>query len=164
MTPSSEAMFSAFLRVAAMLEERFGVTPLLFGSLGLERRLGVDLRPDDIDVLIPRAVLRGRWDELIAAMERLGYRLYDEEEHAFSRDGVRVAFASLEGLRPFAGVEIGAIPVEERSGVRYLLLDLPDYLKVYTASSRDGYRKNVKHKQDAAKIRLIEQALRPDKS
>ena len=39
-------------------------------------------------------------------------------------------------------------------GINYLL-DLHDYLKVYTASSKDGYRKNVKNKQDEQKIELI---------
>ena len=44
--------------------------------------------------------------------------------------------------------------------VRYLLLELEDYLEVYEASSMDGYRRNVKHKQDGQKIDLIRKALK----
>ena len=38
-------------------------------------------------------------------------------------------------------------------------MELEDYLKVYTASSKDGYRKDVKNKQAHNKIDLINQAL-----
>lgn len=38
-------------------------------------------------------------------------------------------------------------------------MELEDYLKVYTASLKDGYRKDVKNKQDHNKIDLINQAL-----
>jgi len=38
-------------------------------------------------------------------------------------------------------------------------LSLEQYLKVYTASSKDGYRMNVKNKQDTEKIGLIRMLL-----
>lgn len=148
-----------FLRIAAMLNRSFGVSPLLYGSLGLEQRLCADLEADDIDILIPEAVLGGKWNALILAMEQMGYRLCDAHEHAFEKQGISAAFASIENLEPFAGVDVGAIPAIEEEGVRYRLLTLADYLKVYAASSRDGYRKNVKNKQDSQKIRLIQQAV-----
>ena len=151
--------YAEFLRIAAGLNTELGVTPLLFGSLGLERRLNADLQADDIDVLLPELFLRERWAELTAFMERAGYRLYDPHEHAFERAGVSAAFASLENLRPFAGIDITAIPALCDGGARYLLLTLEDYLRVYTASAQDGYRKRVKHKQDELKIALIQRAL-----
>ncbi len=135
------------------------VVPLLFGSLGLEQRLGTYLNADDIDVLIPEIFLYDRWDSIVRIMEENGYALYDAHEHAFEKNGVSMAFASIESLTPFAGVDIKNIPIIEENGVRYLLLDLWDYLKVYTASLKDGYRKNVKNKNDQQKIDLINQAL-----
>ena len=144
-----------FLDIAALLNETFHVAALLYGSLGLECRLGESLNADDIDILIPEKILYDAWDELILAMNRKGYRLYDAHEHAFEKDNVSVAFASLENLGPFAGVDIGRIPVIEQNGVRYLLLELEDYLSVYRASSKDGYRKSVKNKQDQRKIERI---------
>ncbi|MBE5807000.1 MAG: phosphoribosylanthranilate isomerase [Clostridiales bacterium] len=150
---------AAFLQVARMLNEGFGVEPLLFGSLGLEERLDRSLDADDVDVLVPERLLREAWPMLSRAMAALGYALYDDSEHAFERDGVSVAFASLESLGPFAGVDISRIPIVEEKGARYGLLTLPDYLRVYEASSKDGYRKNVKHKQDERKIVLIRKAL-----
>ena len=149
-----------FLRLAALLNGAMDVQPLLFGSLGLEKRLGADLKADDIDILVPEALLSGTgWARLAALMRGAGYALYDEHEHAFLREGVSAAFASIEGLTPFAGVDVKAIPFLEEGGVRYRLLTLADYLKVYTASSKDGYRKDVKNKKDEEKIALIKRAM-----
>ena len=123
-----------FLQIAQRLNEALGITPLLFGSLGLEQRLGANLNTDDIDVLIPEEYLDEKWAMLIEVMTTLGYSLYDVHEHAFEKEGVSAAFASIENLVPFANVDITRIPVVAEDGVRYYLLTLEDYLKVYTAS------------------------------
>ena len=149
-----------FLNIAGSFNEKFNMVPLLFGSLGLEQRLQLDLKADDIDMLIPETFLGEKWDSIVSLMHYNGYELYDLHEHAFEKNGLSVAFAPIESLTPFAGVDTGNIPLMEEEGVRYLLLELGDYLKVYTASAKDGYRKNVKNKQDEEKIRLINEAIK----
>lgn len=149
----------AFLHIAGQLNQTLHIVPLLFGSLGLEQRLHRDLHAQDVDVLIPEAFLSEKWETLVSVMDRLSYALYDLHEHAFQKDGLIVAFASLESLAPFAGVDPKRIPVVEEAGVRYRLLTLQDDLKVYTASSKDGYRKQKKHGADERKIALIRSAL-----
>lgn len=151
---------SVFLSLAERLNRQLQIIPLLYGSLGLEQRLQRDLGADDIDILVSEIWLNKRWDRLSGLMEQLGFVLYDLHEHAFSRDGISVAFASLESLAPFAGIEIAKIPMVRYNEACYLLLDLEDYRKVYTTSSRDGYRKDKKNKDDSAKLRLIDQAQR----
>lgn len=148
-----------FLNTARVLNEKLDMVPLLYGSLGLEKRLHTDLNADDIDVLIPEVFLNDRWESIVGIMTENGYALYDPQEHAFEKNGVSMAFASIEDLISFAGVDIENIPRVEESGIRYLLLDLSDYLKVYTASLKDGYRKDVKNKNDEQKIELINKAL-----
>lgn len=148
-----------FLIIANELNARLNIIPLLFGSLGLEQRLGIDLNAEDIDVLVPEEYLNEKWQSIVSVMEDNGYTLYDLHEHAFQKDKISIAFASIESLTPFANVDITKIPVIEEKDTKYFLLELQDYLKVYTASSKDGYRKNVKNKQDQHKINLINQAL-----
>lgn len=152
-------MYTHFLQIAGLLGEQLSVYPLLYGSLGLEKRLSVDLNADDIDVLIPEKYITSEWNKLISVMNTAGYRLVDEHEHEFTDGDVTVAYAALESLTPFAGIDRSSIPVVRDGEISFLLLDLPDYLKVYEASSNDGYRKNVKNKQDNVKISLIRQAL-----
>ena len=140
-----------FIHIAKLLNDKLNIVPLLFGSLGLEQRLNRNLNADDIDVLIPEIFLNERWDSIVALMNDAGYTLYDLHEHAFEKSGLSVAFAAIESLTPFAGVDLKQIPVIDEEDVRYYLLDLHDYLKVYTASAKDGYRKNVKNKHDEKK-------------
>lgn len=148
-----------FLSVAEQLNKELHIVPLLYGSLGLDQRLQTDLGVEDIDILIPEVYLNEKWEQLATLMEGNGYVLYDLHEHAFEKARISVAFASIEELAPFAGVDLTETPVIEESSVHYFLLSLQDYLKVYTASAKDGYRKNNKHKQDEQKIRLIQRAL-----
>lgn len=144
-----------FINIARLLNERLNIVPLLFGSLGLEQRLNKNLNADDIDILIPEVFLNERWNSIVALMNGAGYALYDLHEHAFEKSGLSVAFASIESLTPFAGIDLKQIPIIKEDGVCYYLPDLHDYLKVYKASAKDGYRKNVKNKQDEQKIELI---------
>ena len=152
-------MKNEFLQIAKLFNEKLNVVPLLFGSLGLEQRLHRNLNADDIDVLIPEIFLNDKWSSIVDIMSENGYSLYDVHEHAFEKNGLSIAFASIESLTPFAGVDTEKIPVIEEGGVNYLLLDLQGYLKVYTASLKDSYRKDVKNKNDQQKIDLIKQAL-----
>lgn len=148
-----------FLQIAKELNEKLNVVPLLFGSLGLEQRLNVSLNAEDIDVLIPEQFLNEKWQCIVDAMDDNSYVLYDLHEHAFEKEGISLAYASIESLAPFANVDIASIPIINEDDVQYYLLDLQDYLKVYTASSKDGYRKSIKNKQDNQKIVLINKAL-----
>ena len=152
--------YSEFLHIAKSINVQFNVLPLLFGSLGLERRLNMDLHADDIDILLPEYYLKECWPALKALMEGLGYELYDLHEHAFQKGEFSAAFASIENLTPFAGVDVSQIPKMTDAGASYLLLDLLDYQRVYEASSKDGYRVNKKEKKDHEKLTLIAQALK----
>ena len=151
--------YAAFLRLAAMLNKSFGVTPLLYGSLGLNRRLGLKLGADDIDILVPGRLLREDWDALLRTMGAEGYVLFDGREHEFAKDGLKAAFAEMDSLPAFAGVDPAGIPVVSDGGAEYLLLTLSDYHRVYTASSKDGYRAQVRGKKDTEKLRVIREVL-----
>ena len=151
--------FNLFIENAYLLSDKFGVVPLLYGSLGLEYLTGDDLGADDIDILVPRVFITERWHEFKSVLEEHGYVLTDEHEHTFVRDGVAYSYADIEDLEPFAGINTEAIEMHKVDGVRFLLLSLEQYLAVYQKSSKDGYRVNVRQKKDADKIRFIESKL-----
>ena len=148
-----------FLENAWFLSDKFGIVPLLYGSLGLECLTGDVLGVDDIDILVPRVFITERWHEFKALLEAQGYVLVDEHEHTFVRDGVAYSYADIEDLEPFAGINTETIEMHEVDGVRFMLLSLEQYLVVYQKSSKDGYRVNVRQKKDADKIRFIESKL-----
>ena len=151
--------FNLFLENARFLSDKFGIVPLLYGSLGLEYLTGDALGVDDIDILVPRVFITERWHEFKAILEAQGYVLTDAHEHTFVRDGVVYSYADIEDLEPFSGINTEDIEMHEVDGVRFLLLSLEQYLAVYKRSSKDGYRVNVRQKKDADKIRFIESKL-----
>ena len=155
----STSKFNLFLENTRLLSDKFGIVPLLYGSLGLEYLTGDALDADDIDILVPRVFITERWHEFKSFLEVQGYVLADEHEHKFVRDGVAYSYADIEDLESFAGIHAEDIEMHEVDGVRFMLLSLEQYLAVYQKSSKDGYRVNVRQKKDADKIRFIESKL-----
>lgn len=151
--------FNLFLENARFLSDKFGIVPLLYGSLGLEYLTGDALCSDDIDILVPCVFITELWHEFKALLEAQGYVLVDEHEHTFARDSVAYSYADIEDLESFAGINTETIEMHEVDGVRFMLLSLEQYLAVYQKSSKDGYRVNVRQKKDADKIRFIESKL-----
>ena len=151
--------FNLFLENARLLSDKFGIVPLLYGSLGLEYLTGDALGADDIDILVPSVFVTERWHEFKSFLEVQGYVLVDEHEHTFVRDSVAYSYADIEDLESFAGINTESIEMHEVDGIRFLLLSLEQYLAVYKQSSKDGYRVNIRQKKDADKIRFIESKL-----
>ncbi len=151
--------FNMFLENAGVLQEAFAVTPLLYGSLGLAVLTGEELRPEDIDILLPERMLSEEWQPFKTVLEANGYLLADEKEHTFQKDGVAYSYASLEELEHFAGIPLQEISLREEQGVRFYLLSPEQYLAVYRKSSLDGYRVNTRCKKDGEKIALLEHMI-----
>lgn len=152
-------LFETFLFVAKRLNIDFRIKPLLYGSLGLERVTKIYLNPKDIDILIPQQLIEDRWEDLKSLMNELGYVLVDLREHQFSNHDVNIAFAKIEELKEFAGIEVDDIQSIIENETEYKLLNLNQYLLVYRKSSIDGYRKVKKNNKDYEKIKLIESII-----
>ncbi len=145
-----------FFKNAKLLNEKFDIIPLMYGSLGLEYITGKNLSADDIDILIPEVLLTDRWNEFKEFLTNEGYVLFDEHEHTFGKDGVFYSYASLEELESFAGIKLSDISIQSKGTVQFRLLSLEQYLMVYSSSVKDGYRVNIRKKKDKEKIEFIE--------
>ncbi|QMV40049.1 hypothetical protein [Cohnella cholangitidis] len=156
----TQNLFNTFIILASRLNQDLNITPLLYGSLGLELITNSQLNPQDIDVLIPEEFIQERWNDLFTLMTVLGYTLIDLREHEFLNDKIRVAFAKIEELNEFAGVDVELVKTLEHKGTEYKLLNLEQYHRVYKRSSIDGYRSIKKNNKDLEKINLIESQLR----
>ena len=148
-----------FWENAKMLYNRFEIIPLMYGSLGLEYVTCQSLNADDVDILIPEAFVNERWDEFKGFLASEGYALTDEHEHTFQKNGVSFSYASIEELESFAEIKLTDIKQLDSSGITFKILSLQQYLKVYHASAKDGYRISVREKKDNDKIELIEKCL-----
>ena len=149
-----------FIENAKLLSKKFGITPLLYGSLGLEFLTGCSLESVDIDILIPKTYTTDRWGEFCDVMESNSYVLIDEHEHTFEKDGICYSYAQIEELSDFAGIKVDDIKTKTDCGTEFLLLSLRQYLKVYLSSIKDGYRIQVRNKKEAEKIAFIRELLK----
>lgn len=160
-------MFEEFLKIAKELNH-LGITPLLMGSVGLEKRTNQSWDARDIDIHVPSDP-RG-WeapdeerihqaDELIAMMASLGYQFEDLHEFAFQKGGITVEFGGLDSLPSFAGIPLTELEIQKEQGVTYYLPNLEQYLKIYQSSSKDSYRADKNNQKDFAKIAYLEKAL-----
>lgn len=145
-----------FLENARLLNQKMGIVPLLYGSLGLEYLTGEDFHADDVDMLIPGQFLQERWPEMRSLLEGEGYRLVDAAEHAFLKQGVSFAYAGIEELTDFAGIAMDEIAICRKEDVTFKLLSKEQYLNVYRASVKDGYRVHERGKKDQEKIDWLE--------
>ena len=149
----------AFFANAKLLSDNWGIIPLMYGSLGLEYLTGEQLNADDIDILIPCAFLKERWGEFRETLEENGYTLIDEHEHTFEKEGIHYSYAQIEELETFAGIRVPDIQTVTVKDARFKILSLQQYLKVYSASAKDGYRIEVRAKKDFEKIEFIKKQL-----
>ena len=149
-----------FFENAKTISEKFGTVPLLYGSVGLEYLTGENLGSDDIDILIPEIFVKERWNEFKSFLENCGYKLADESEHTFEKDGVFYSYAKIDDLFDFAGIEISDIETVRTDKVCFKILSLEQYLKVYLASAKDGYRINTRKKKDFEKIEFIKEHIK----
>jgi phosphoribosylanthranilate isomerase len=153
-----------FFENARELYDRFGIIPLMYGSLGLEFITNENLNSDDIDILIPEVFTEDGWEEFKSFLISEGYVLIDEHEHTFQKDDTLFSYASIEELKSFARIELYDIEQHLINGVQFRVLSLEQYLKVYRASAKDGYRINVRKKKDKEKIAFIEKHLKKNQA
>ena len=144
-----------FFENAKLINNKFRIVPLLYGSLGLEYITNENLKADDIDILIQEVFLKERWNEFKKFLIDEGYELFDEHEHTFQKNNILYSYASIEELKSF--VDIDSLNIEHRyeNGVEFMILSLEQYLKVYQKSLMDGYRIEVRKKNDRSKIEFI---------
>ncbi|EAR11346.1 hypothetical protein [Reinekea blandensis] len=147
-----------FLSVAQRLNDRFDSAPILYGSLGMSQAIEQSLDTDDIDILIEHSIYRNHLDRLRAEMASLGFTLIDAKENIFQRDGLDVGIAHDGDLIDFAGIDPKHLTVITQPA-RYRILSPAQYLAIYRASIKDGYRREQRQKNDAQKIALLESFL-----
>ncbi|MDO7908651.1 hypothetical protein Q5741_19875 [Paenibacillus sp. JX-17] len=166
----SEVLYEEFLRITAELQQQLKITPVLYGSLGLERATEMWFAPQDIDILVPERYIREDWTMLQEVMEGVGYVLTDLHEHKFKKsdlseseksslsqhDYYEVGFAYEEDLLPFAGISPEELKVIADGPAPYRLLSAQQYLEVYNRSSQDSYRRDKNNDKDLDKIERIQ--------
>ena len=120
--------FYKFIDNAKLLNKKYEIVPLLYGSLGLEILTSSDLNSDDIDILIPEKYLSGNdWLDFKSFLENYDYKLIDLHEHTFIKHNIEYSYAGIESLESYAGIKIYEIKNYNYFSTKYRLLSLKQY-------------------------------------
>jgi hypothetical protein len=147
--------YNEFVRVTICLNKKLSIIPLLYGSLGLQQLVAEELFPEDIDILVPKEFIKEKWINLKESIESIGYHLEDLHEHEFLYGRYKIAFSFIEDLREYAKIFEEDIKTIIDKEVKYKVLDLDQYLRVYERSIKDNYRKKKNNNKDIEKIKII---------
>jgi len=150
--------FEIFLEITKELN-KLDIIPILFGSLGLCRKIGEFKSAQDIDFLIPAEWLDKKWKKLVGLMEKINFKLENEKEHEFIREGEKVAFGKEEDSKEMVNISSEELELTELAEARFKELSPEQYLKVYEFMLRDNYRQEKLMKDDKSKIDLIKKYL-----
>lgn len=160
---------SATLDIAINLIEdlkKAGIQTILYGSLGVSIYLGNFKKFGDVDLLVEDHWLGKRWEDLLTILSNLGFKLIDTQEHEFSDvNGLVVAFAK-KSILARDGIVISSkdIAIKDVKGSIINVLSPEAFKRAYEFSKKDGYRRNVRQKNDEEVIRLIDNLKTSPKS
>ncbi|MCL5010689.1 MAG: hypothetical protein M1127_00545 [Patescibacteria group bacterium] len=59
------------MEVVEELNSRFNIVPVLYGSLGLYRRIGEFGKSNDVDILVPSSLINEKWKELVKLKSKI---------------------------------------------------------------------------------------------
>jgi len=141
----------------------YEIDSILYGSLGVSVYLGNFKQFDDIDLLIEDSYLLDKWPVLIKIMKNNGFELIDTREHEFkNKQEVKVAFAKKSIL---VGDNIcdptKDIQTCRKDGILIKTLSKQAFINAYTFSSKDGYRKEKRGKNDLDIVDRLKNMIPP---
>ena len=163
-----EDKLNEFLNIAKKLNDK-NIVPLLMGSLGLEFVTHKNWNSRDIDIHIkgdprgwkaPDDERIDDWESIELLMEELGYTLIDLHEHEFNKDNFFVEYGVIDTLPSFANVSLKELERNKIKGVEFYTPSMEGFLKIYLASSKDGYRAGNNNNKDFEKIEYLKEQLK----
>lgn len=123
---------------------------ILYGSLGVSVYLGNFKEFDDIDLLIEDIYLDNKWSDFVKIMGSNGFKLIDNREHEFANElNLKVAFAKKSILSKDKICDPQKdIQIFNYDGIIIKTLTKQAFINAYAFSSKDGYRKEKRGKND----------------
>ncbi|MDP4009718.1 MAG: hypothetical protein Q8P53_01900 [Candidatus Shapirobacteria bacterium] len=126
------------------------IDSILYGSLGVSIYLGNFKNFDDIDLLVEDVYLSDKWLDLIKIMKNNGFELIDSKEHEFiNKQDLKIAFTKKSILiKDNICDPKKDIQIHHKEGILIKTLNKQAFINAYTFSSKDGYRKEKRGKND----------------
>ena len=137
------------------------IDSILYGSLGVSIYLGKFKEVNDIDLLIDDVYLNDKWSDLIEIMKDNSFELIDSREHEFiNKQDLKIAFAKKSILtRDNICDPQKDIQTHNKNGILIKTLTKQAFINAYTFSSKDGYRKEKRGKNDLDIVKRLKDII-----
>lgn len=143
---------------AAILNNEFQTTPILFASYGLEKITGISFDAHDVDILVPKNLLDNK-GSLITSFKKHGFRHIEAEVLTFVKNEIEVELAEKEKWFRICGLNELGLKYVGNVKFKYRMLDADNLLRLYRFLSIDSKRLESKRKKDLVKILVLENFL-----
>ncbi|MFH1667716.1 MAG: hypothetical protein ABH884_01660 [Candidatus Komeilibacteria bacterium] len=154
----NKAKWEVFLEVTKLLNQRFDLQPILYGSLGVQKIIGEFTEAADVDFMIESKYLIDQWPEFMATIESIGFKMIDEHEHEFVRDNIAIAFGDQVDFKKW-DINPQSFEITDVEGIEFREVSAEQYLMFYQAKYSDQYRRQKKGAADDEKIRRLNDYL-----
>ena len=151
-------MKKTLIEVTQILNEKFQVIPLLYGSFALEEALDKDYQAHDIDLLIPKEVLNNKI-ELIEAFVMNGFTYFNQEVLTFEKNGIEIEISNLEEWIKNSNWNIEENTMIHQDNIQYQLLSARNLEKLYKFLISDKRRSKEKKQKDQEKLNDLKKFL-----
>jgi predicted nucleotidyltransferase len=146
--------WDVFLEVTKFLNDKFGIKPILYGSLGIQNIIGEFTEATDVDFMIDPKYITIDWLEFKSLIESLGFEIINEQGHEFARDDIIIGFGNEDEFHR-SGVDPTTLTVSDLDGIRFRELTAKQYLLFYQRVYREDDRQEEKKISDIDKIRRL---------
>ena len=151
-------MKKTLFEVTQILNEKFQVIPLLYGSFALEEVLKKDYHARDIDLLIPIEVLKNKI-ELIEAFVMKGFTYFNQEVLTFEKNGIEIEISNLEEWTKNSNWIIEENTLIHQDNIQYQLLSAKNLERLYQFLMSDKRRSKEKKQKDQEKLNDLKKFL-----
>jgi hypothetical protein len=138
---------------------RMGITPIVYGSLGLAFLIKKQIPINDIDMILLDDDFDNRWEDICKFLIKdMKYAIDPEHKQEFLND-ILVSFMSVSDIRKLTKINISQLQKTARKEITYYNLTLNQHLNIYKNGLLNKFRRQKKEKDDKNKIDLIRRYL-----
>jgi len=160
MSEHRQVVYQTLHEVVTLIEGRFGVHPVVYGSLGVELALNKDYDAQDVDLLLDDEIVSG--DQLPLLLHKAGYKRVVKPYLAFKKNGVEVEIARQSYWKKEAGFLDENPLLINRDMASYSVLDVKNLWRLYKYLTKHSLRSDTKRNRDKAKLLDLEKNIRKE--
>ncbi len=154
MKNKSDVIYEVLAEVNRLIDSRFHILPIVYGSLGVELALSKDYDAHDIDIILPDAIAES--DDLKILLRKAGFRRVEKPYLAYKKHGFEIEIATWSYWVKAAGlVELPPLSVIKDDHT-FNVLALKNQWLLYKYLVYYNLRSDIKRERDRLKLHDLE--------